>query len=114
MKWNSNTYWGMFTYMGLFITRLSEHTANVCDLLKKDNIFTWTKSQKKAFKQIKTLISEGITVAYFDPTKPAIIQVDASGRGLGAALLQEGKPVVFASKSLKPTEQRYVNIECEM
>ena len=39
---------------------------------------------------------------------------DASSRGLGAALLQDGRPFTFASKSLTPTEQRYANIEREM
>ena len=42
------------------------------------------------------------------------IQVDASQVGLGAALLQNGKPVAFASKALIKTEHRYVNIEQEM
>ena len=42
------------------------------------------------------------------------VQVDASKKGLGAALLQEGCPVAFASKALTPTEQRYANIEREM
>ena len=41
------------------------------------------------------------------------IQVDASQVGLGAALLQNGKPVAFASKALTKTECRYANIERE-
>ena len=44
----------------------------------------------------------------------AVIQVDASGTGLGAALLQGGAPIAFASKSLSDTESRYSNIEREM
>ena len=39
------------------------------------------------------------------------IQVDASQVGLGAALLQNGKPVAFASKALTETESQYANIE---
>ena len=39
------------------------------------------------------------------------IQVDASQVGLGAALLQNGKPVAFASKALTKTECQYANIE---
>ena len=39
------------------------------------------------------------------------IQVDASQVGLGAALLQDNKPVAFASKALTDAECRYVNIE---
>ena len=36
-------------------------------------------------------------LAYFDNEKTVHIQCDASERGLGAALLQNGKPVSFAS-----------------
>ena len=42
------------------------------------------------------------------------IKVDASQVGLGAALLQNGKPIAFASKALNETECRYANIEREM
>ena len=37
-----------------------------------------------------------------------------SSRGLGAVLLQDNKPVAFASKSLTETECRYANIEREL
>ena len=43
-----------------------------------------------------------------------MIQNDASSRGLGAVLIQHGKPIAFASKSLSDCEQRYANTECEM
>ena len=36
--------------------------------------------------------------------KPVIIQVDASGKGLGAALIQDDGPVAFASKALTPPQ----------
>ena len=42
------------------------------------------------------------------------VQVDASQRGLGTCLLQEGQPIAFASKSLTDTETRYTNIEREL
>ena len=42
------------------------------------------------------------------------IQVDASQVGLGAALLQNGKPIPFASKALTKTKCRYAKIEREM
>ena len=42
------------------------------------------------------------------------IQVDASQVGLGTALLQNGKPIAFASKALTKTECRYANIEREV
>ena len=42
------------------------------------------------------------------------VHVDASLHGLGAALVQDGKPVAYASKALTPTEQCYTNIKREL
>ena len=53
-------------------------------------------------------------MTYFDKDKDHIIQTDASKTGLGAVLLQEGQPVVYASRALTDTEHRYSNIEREV
>ena len=42
-----------------------------------------------------------------------ILQTDASSKGLGACLLQEGKLVYFTSKALTETQKGYVAIELE-
>ena len=40
----------------------------------------------------------------FDPLKMSVIQVDTLNKGLEAALIQESKPIVLASKSFTETE----------
>ena len=52
---------------------------------------------------IKEAIISDTTLRYFDPSLPVTIQVDASQVGLGVALLQNGKPIAFASKALTET-----------
>ena len=53
-------------------------------------------------------------LAYFDRSKASTIQSDASKKGLGAVLIQDDKPVIYASRALTETEQSYSNIEREL
>ena len=39
--------------------------------------------------------------------------MDSSKHGIGAALLQEGRPVEYASRALKPSERNWAQIEKE-
>ena len=56
-------------------------------------------------------LTQAPVLAYYDPHKPLTLQADASKHGLGATLLQEGKPIAFASKSLTDIEVNYAQIE---
>jgi len=49
----------------------------------------------------------------YDVQEEAIIQCDASEKGLGATLLQQGQPVAFISHSLTKVEQNYAQMEKE-
>ena len=69
---------------------------------------------QKAFNSVKEAITAASTLAYFDSSKPVTTQTDASKRGIGATLLQNGRPVAYASKSLTEIENNYCNIEREM
>ena len=100
--------------MSPFIPNLSAQAATLRDLLKKDAEFNWNTSHDTAFEASKALVCREVTLAYFVPGADTVVQVDASGRGLGTVLLQGGKPMAFASKSLSECEKRYANIEREM
>ena len=52
-------------------------------------------------------------MAYYDHTQPLVLQTDISEYGLGTALLQDNKPIAFASKMLTDVETRYANMEKE-
>ena len=84
------------------------------ELLKKDTDFIWNHTYDVAFEWVKEAVISDTTLRYFGPSLLVPIQVDASQVGLGAALLQNGKPIAFASKALTETECWYVNIEREM
>ena len=98
---------GMVTYLSPFVSSLSSFTSSLNGLLKKDVEFSWNETYQDAFDPIKSLVCSDTTLCYFDICRPAIIQVDASTKGPGAALLQDRCPVAFASKVLTPTKQCY-------
>ena len=102
---------GLVTYLSPFIPGLSTLTTPLHELLKKDTDFLWKHTYDAAFQQVKEAVVSDTTLTYFDPSLPMGIQVDVSQVGLGAALLQNGKPMAFASKALTKTECQYANIE---
>ena len=52
-------------------------------------------------------------LAYYCPRKQTVLQTDASIKGLGTCLLQDQKPVYFASNALTEAQRGYVAIELE-
>jgi len=108
------SFLGLANYLSHFTPHLSTVAAPLRDLCKQDSDFRWGPEHTTAFKSLKKIISTQTVLRYYDGTKPLVIQVDASLRGLGAALIQPDGPVAFASKSLTETEQRYSNIKWEM
>ena len=50
---------------------------------------------------------------FYDINDEVTLQCDASECGLGAALLQSGQPVAYASRALSLTEQSYAQIAIE-
>ena len=112
---------GMVQYLAPFLPHLSDMTAPLRELTKKDSEFLWTASHQQAFEKIKSAVAESTTLKFFNPKFQTRIQVDASKRGLGAALIQidpanptEERIIAFASKSLSDIESRYANIEREL
>ena len=75
----------------------------------------WIPSTDASFHCLKQWICNTLlktTLAYYDRTKQIEIHTDASEYGLGAALIQDNKPIAFASKTLTDAETRYAYIEC--
>ena len=91
---------GMVNYLKRFSPVLSELAEPLRKLQKSDTVWAWESEQQTAFEKTKTVLTTLPVLAYFDKNKDHIIQTDASKTGLGAVLLQEGQPVVYASRTL--------------
>ena len=78
----------LINYARKFIPNLSELTAPLRELLVKNKLWQWGKSQNQSFERIIELLVSKKCLAYYDVQKPVKIQVDASKSGVGAVLLQ--------------------------
>ena len=65
-----------------------------------------------AFSRTKE-ISKNVTLPYFNPKSATTLQTDASKKGLEAVILQDSRPVMFASWALTGVEKNYQNLERE-
>ena len=104
---------GMINYLSKFSARLSELALPIRELAKDKVAFNWGPEHQAAFKPLKKEIAATPILAYFDPKKTTVLQTDASINGHGTCLLQDEKPVYFASKALTEAQHWYVAIELE-
>ena len=105
---------GTVTYLARYVPNLTDVMKPITVLTHKDTEWCWGDPQEKAFNNLKKLLTEAPVLAYYDKNSDLVIQCDASGSGLGAALMQNGRPLAYASQALTPTETRYATIEKEM
>ena len=108
------SFLGLAGYYRRFVPHYSQIAAPLTDLTKKSQPTTvkWTPECQEAFTQLKaTLMSDPVLRAP-DFDKPFLVTTDASERGIGAVLMQEGPaqnfhPVVFLSKKLSERESHW-------
>ncbi|GFO38765.1 Pol polyprotein, partial [Plakobranchus ocellatus] len=105
---------GMLNFLSPFIPNMSTLTGPLRLLLKKEVQFQWNHEQEQALQQVKKTLSADPVLKIYDSKSNVKIQCDASSTGLGACLLQEGRPVAYAIRALTECETRYAQIEREM
>lgn len=108
-----HTFLGLITYVGKFVKNLSEKTHPLRELIKKDVAFVWTAEHSKIFSELKDMISMDTILSFYDPQKELTLSVDCSKHSMGATLMQNGKPIAYASKALSGAELGYAQIEKE-
>jgi hypothetical protein len=90
---------GVTAYYRKFVKNYGNIATPLTALLK-NNSFTWTPATAQAFQTLKMAMCTTPVLALPNFTKTFVLECDASGKGIGSLLMQEGKPLDFTSKQI--------------
>ena len=68
--------------------KISEYSAPLRELLRKDYSWIWDTKQEESFRILKEELQNTKSLSYFDVNKKTILTKDASDHGIGAVLIQ--------------------------
>jgi hypothetical protein len=68
--------------------------------LLKNKSFTWTPVAAQSFQTLKIIMCTNLFLSLLNFTNTFVLECDASGKGIGAILMQEGRPLAFNNKKL--------------
>ena len=78
----------------------SDVSAPLRELTANQAQFTWARQHNEAFVAIQQLVIQHPVLKFYDVEEEVNIQPDASNKGLGAVLTQNGQPVAFTTRTL--------------
>jgi transposase InsO family protein len=105
---------GLVNYYRDMWRRRSHVLAPLTALCSDSKKWVWGEEQRKAFTQVKQILSKEAILAFPDFSKEFVIYTDASKYQLGGVITQEGKPLAFYSRKLNDAQTRYTTTEREL
>ncbi len=76
--------------------------------------FEWTEECERSFQELKSRLTSTPILIIPTNTSGFVVFSDASRKGLGCVLMQNGKVVAYASRQLKTYEQNYPTHDLEL
>lgn len=107
------SFLGMAGYYRKFVRHFALLSKPLTNLLKKGEQYIWTSAHQELFEALKQALITSPVLALPNFSKPFILETDASDKGIGAVLQQEGHPIAFVSKALGPKAQGLSTYEKE-
>jgi hypothetical protein len=83
-------------------------------MLEKNKAFEWTEECQTSFEELKKRLTSAPVLILPDLTKKFDIYCNASRRGLGCVLMQEGQEVYYTSRQLRKHEENYPTHDLEL
>uniref|UniRef100_A0A670IJD3 Gypsy retrotransposon integrase-like protein 1 n=1 Tax=Podarcis muralis TaxID=64176 RepID=A0A670IJD3_PODMU len=111
---------GFANYYRTFIADYAHRTTPLTRLLRPKTPFSWDKEAEEAFQGLKACFQRAPILQHPDPSRPFVVETDASSTALGAVLSQQIGPeapllpCAFYSRQLLPAERNYTVWEREL
>ncbi|KAL0556467.1 hypothetical protein IC582_004981 [Cucumis melo] len=101
------SFLGLVGYYRRFVENFSRIATPLTQLTRKGAPFVWSKACEDSFQNLKQKLVTAPVLTVPDGSGSFVIYSDASKKGLGCVLMQQGKVVAYASRQLKSHEQNY-------
>ncbi|TYJ98702.1 pol protein [Cucumis melo var. makuwa] len=88
--------------------------STISELTRKGSPFVWSKACEDSFQNLKQKLVTAPILRVPDGLGSFVIYSDASKKGLGRVLMQQGKIVAYASRQLKSHEHNYPTHDLEL
>ena len=108
------SFLGLASYYRRFKERFSRIAALLTQLTWKNVKFEWKEECEKSFQELKQRLVTAPVLTIPSGTGGFVIYSDASHKGLGCVLMQNGKVVAYASLQLKNYEKNYPTHDLEL
>jgi hypothetical protein len=92
-----HSFLGLAGYYRRFIPNFSKIAKRMTKLLEKDAKYIWSSKCEEAFLTLKKLLTTTPVLAQPDIENPVNVYCDASGKGIGGVLMQDGRLIAYGS-----------------
>ena len=108
------SFMGLAGYYRRFVKDFAKLAMPLTRLTRKNEKFEWTEKCEASFQELKQRLITAPVLVLPDDQGNFVIYSDASHKGLGCVLMQNDKVIAYASRQLKPHEQRYPTHDLEL
>ncbi|TYK04344.1 reverse transcriptase [Cucumis melo var. makuwa] len=108
------SFLGLTGYYRRFVEDFSRIASPLIQLTRKGTPFVWSPACESSFQELKQKLVTAPVLTMPDGSGSFMIYSNASKKGLGCVLMQQGKVVAYTSCQLKSHEQNYPTHDLEL